>query len=340
MNNNPTDIYGNLTWLNKQVQKLYCLIESLGGGGGSITINPTDGVVPVRTSATTFGDSAIESNEFFTRIQHEFADNNSIMRLFISAEEQFKIETFSYDNPQSSQIILNAQYIEFGVGGDGVNSFISMNQNSVSISAFESGHYTSNINADPSSTYLNAQYINADNEDDKYWSRQTISSIQIVTNVYSSNEGNFETSYTETIVPGYFDILLIHQDLDTQLRTTYNASSASPLIDTYLSNDGGNTILRTTYNGNINSPSISTSINIGDGELLSGYLLEKSKISFAASSSVADSGCTFKIYVSGPKTRYNFSNIYTYASNAVALANGLVAGDIYRHSGGALNIVF
>ena len=310
MNNNPTDIYGNLTWLNKQVQKLYCLIESL-GGGGSITINPTNGYVPVRTSATTFGDSAIESSVSFTRIEHEFGDY--IMRLFVSAEDNFKIESFSYFYPQNAEISLVHDNINLGVGGDGVNGNITINENSVAISAFESGHYSSRINADPSSLYLNAQYINADNPDIQYWARQTISNTQIVTNVYTGNGGNFETSYTETIVPGYLDVLLIQQDLDTQLRTTYVANSSNPSINTYVSyqGDGGSSLV-----------------------------LYKDKIQLSAGNINSDSGCTFKIYVSGIKTRYNFSNVYTFNSNAAALAGGLVVNDIYRNNSGTLSIVF
>jgi len=317
MNTNPpTDIYGNLTWLNKQVQKLYCLIESLGGGGSSITINPTNGYVPVRTSATTFGDSAILSNELFTRIQHEFADNNSIMRLFISAEEGFRIENFSYDFPDTSQINLNGQSISFDVVGDGLNSSISINQNSVVITSLENGDYFSNLNASAGNVYINAQYTNADNVDDKFWARQTFSNTQIVTNVYTSNGGDFETSYTETILPGYLNIALTQEDLGTQLRTTYVANSITP--------------------------SINTTVIQGDDDIVSLFFIQKDLIQLTVfNRDTDDSGCTFKIYISGAsgKTRYNFSNIYTYASNAAALANGLAIGDIYRHGGGALNIV-
>jgi len=340
MNNNPTDIYGNLTWLNKQVQKLYCLIESL-GGGGSITINPTNGVVPVRTSATTFGDSAIQSNEYNTRITHTFGA--VLMNFLVSAEEGFLLQHFSYDFPENSRIELNYGYIGFTVATDDINAGININSDSLGIFAFQSGNYNSNINVDASSLYLNVQYINADNSDIKYWARQTISNNSIIRNVYTSNGGDFETSYLETILPGYLDVLFIQQGLDTQLRTTYIANSESPSIDTYLSNDGGGTILRTTYNGNINSPSINTIVAQGDGDILSRFLIQKDLIQLTVvDSGTNDYGCIFKMYVSGTsgKSRYNFSTVYTFASNAAALAGGLVAGDIYRHSGGALNIVF
>jgi len=364
MNTNPTDIYGNLTWLNKQVQKLYCLIESL-GGGGSITINPTNGYIPVRTSATTFGDSAIESNASFTRITHTF--DIYLMRFFISAEEGFRIETFSYDVPESSQIDLNATHIGFGVAGDGVNANININQNSVAITAYEYGNYNSGITINQYGFLLSSSYINVDNGDDQLSVIKNFNINGITTTMGNSHGGDYGSEFHETENPGYYHLDINNGATASEMRITYDANTLNA-ITTYIQtnfNDAGNNqqIYNETKKGGYlsinlsdsnntseissiydttitNNPIISTYINIGDGEYISSYTLEKSKISFSASAITADSGCTFKIYILGVKTRYNFSNVYTFASNAAALASGLVAGDIYRHSGGALNIVY